>query len=151
MKELVEPIDVIGVELRTTNDNCRAFEDIPPFWESFMKNNMVTKIPNKQSDDVYAIYTNFENQGKNNKGMYSLIIGCAVKTGTKNSEGFAKVKIPTGQYRIFPVPKSRPDKVGEVWQDIWAIPDSEKKNWRFECEFERYHPSGDIDIYIGLK
>lgn len=148
---LQNPIHIIGIELRTTNDNGQAFTDIPPLWESFMKNNCGAQIPNKLDDNIYAVYTHFENAGKNNRGMYTMIIGCSVKPNTTAPAGFTTVTIPSGHYRVFPVKQGRPDKVGEAWQAIWAIPETEKKNWLFNCEFERYQTSGEIDIFIGVK
>lgn len=151
MKNLQTPIHVIGIELRTTNDNGLAFQAIPDFWGRFMKEGIAGKIPNKLNNDIYAVYTNFENEGKNNNGMYSLIIGCSVKPETILEPGFTKVTIPAGNYRVFPVEKGRQDKVGDAWREIWAIPQSEKNTWKFKCEFEHYQASGEIDIYIGKK
>lgn len=129
----------------------RSFKEIPPFWEQFMTENRMSKIPNKLNDDIYVIYTHFENAGKNNQGMYSMILGCQVKPNTPAPAEFTAVAIPSGAYRVFPVEKGRPDKVGEIWQSIWAIPQSEKTDWRFSCEFERYQASGEIDIFIGVN
>jgi predicted transcriptional regulator YdeE len=151
MSKLTNPIHIIGIELRTTNDNGRAFQDIPPFWEKFIKENCAAQISNKLDNDIYAVYTHFENPGKNNHGMYSLNIGCSVPANTMVPKGYASVIIPAGNYRVFPVEKNRSDKVGEAWQEIWALPASEKQDWSFNCEFERYCSSGEIDIYIGTK
>lgn len=151
MKYIKNPIQIIGIELRTTNDNGQAFNDIPLFWERFIKENCSAQIPHKLNNDIYAVYTNFENEGKNNFGTYSLILGCSVERYTSLADGFTQITIPAGYYRVFPVEKGRSDKVGEVWQSIWAIPDKEKRNWHFKCEFERYCASGEIDIFIGLN
>jgi predicted transcriptional regulator YdeE len=151
MNQFINPIHIVGIELRTSNDNGRAFVEIPPFWEQFLKNNYAAQIPDKLDEDIYAVYTHFENEGKNNRGLYSLIIGCAVKRNTEPPKGFSAVTIPSGQYRVFSVEGGRPDKVGLAWQDIWAIPENQKQNWRFSCEFERYRTSGEIDIFIGIK
>lgn len=151
MFKLSAPIPIIGRELRTTNDHGRSFQEIPPFWQRFMEENSIAQIPNKLDDDIYVVYTHFENEGKNNKGMYSMILGCQVKPNTEVPVGFTQVLIPADFYRVFPVESGRPDKVGEVWQAIWVIPDSEKRNWRFSCEFERYRASGEIDIFIGVN
>ena len=151
MHELSHPIHIIGKALRTSNDNGRAFTEIPIHWEQFMKNNTKEKIPNRMDDDIYAVYTHFENAGKNNRGLYTLIIGCRVTNHNKPPNGFDSVIIPAGKYRVFTVEPGRFDKVGDAWKNIWAIPENEKKNWSFNCEFERYQSSGEIDIFIGLK
>ena len=145
------PIHILGVELRTTNEGGRAFQDIPPFWQQFFQNNIAGSIPNKASEDIYGVYTHFDNEGKNNLGMYSLIIGCEVNTDAKCPTTLTSITIPKSQYHVFSVASSKPEKVGEKWQEIWEIPASEKKNWSFTCEFEHYKAKGGIDIYIGLK
>lgn len=149
MHQLKEPIYILGLELRTTNDHGQSFKDIPPFWEKFFKEGCITKIENKLADDIYGVYTDFENKGKNNQGMYSLIIGCPVAQNTVIPDGYKLIKIPAGNYLEFPVEKNRNDKVGEAWQKIWSIQD--KQNWLFNCEFERYSANGDICILIGIK
>lgn len=151
MKKLIYPIYIMGAALRTTNDNAQAFTDIPAFWERFLRENYAAKIPHRLSDDIYAVYTDFENAGKNNQGMYTLIIGYNVDFDAKPLPGLTAVTIPAGDYRIFSVEHNRQDQVGAAWQAIWAIPNSEKQGWSFTCEFERYRASGEIDIFIGLK
>lgn len=151
MKHLENPIKIIGIELRTTNDNGQSFHDIPPFWDRFIKENCVEKIPSKRDQNIYAVYTHFENAGKNNFGMYSLIIGCEVTDNAIIPDGFVSATIPAGNYRHFSVENGSPDKVGETWQKIWNIPANEKKSWRFQCEYECYRSSGEIDIFIGVN
>ena len=149
MTILKNPIHILGIELRTTNDHGQSFHDIPPFWETFMKEQYMNKIPNKLSSDIYAVYTHFENEGKNNTGMYSLILGCTVQPDALAQQDLVKITIPQGNYLMFPVDDNNPNNVGKAWQKIWGIPQHEKQSWTFHCEFERYHPTGGIEIYIG--
>ena len=151
MSKLLHPVYIIGVALRTTNDKGRAFSDIPPFWERFMRENYAAKISHKVNDDIYAVYTDFEHAGKNNQGMYTLIIGYNVGSDLEPPPGLTAVVIPSGNYRTFSVECNKPNNVGAAWQAIWAISESEKRTWSFTCEFEWYQASGEIDIFIGLK
>jgi len=148
------PINIIGIELKTTNDNGIAFKEIPPFWQKFYQENIIGKISNKLSNDVYAIYTNFENEGINNKGIYSLIIGCPVSDLNNVPENLVSFVIPPSDYAVFDVEKGKPDKVGEKWQEIWKLSEEDKdfdKKRSYIAEFEHYKSSGEINIYIGLK
>lgn len=148
------PLKIIGIELRTTNDNGKAFTEIPSFWQKFYQEGIIEKIPNKSSGEVYAIYTNFENEGKNNKGMYSLIIGCPVNNISDIPEGFISVIIPESKYAIFESDIGAPEKIGETWQKIWKISDEDKQfdaKRTYVSEFEQYKPSGKITIYIGIN
>ena len=68
MKKIDKKIEYRWHKLRTSN--AEAMQTIPPFWRSFIKKTFC-KNRNKVSDDVYAVYTNLENEGKNNGGVYS--------------------------------------------------------------------------------
>ncbi|MEJ7840011.1 MAG: hypothetical protein WKF81_14450, partial [Thermomicrobiales bacterium] len=60
-RELRAPLTIIGRQLRTANDV--AASTIPPFWGEFEATGSVKQIPNRLSDDVYAVYTHFANEG----------------------------------------------------------------------------------------
>jgi len=155
MKQLKHPAtNIIGIELRTTNENGKAFAEIPPFWGKFFAEGIVAQIPNKQSNDVYAIYTNFANEGQNNLGIYSLIIGCPVTSLENIPEGFVSVELANGNYNVFTVKENKAELVGEAWQEIWALSESDKE-WdsrrAYKAEFELYSESGEIEIFIGMK
>src|SRR5688572_1197314 len=135
MQKLEQPISIIGIEIRTTNENLKCAQDIPPLWERFFKENCMEKIENKLDQDIFAVYTHFENEGKNNNGMYSVIIGCQTTPDTIAPSGFTKIQIPQGKYHVFPVEEGRQDKVGDAWFAIWSIPQSEKTKWNYTCEF----------------
>jgi predicted transcriptional regulator YdeE len=151
LKNIDSPINIVGVELRTSNDNGRAFEEIPPFWEKFYTNAVSDMISNKKSMDVFSLYTNFENQGKNNQGMYSMIIGHEVESLEDLPSGFVGFTIPTSGYLVFPVEDGKVENVIKTWETIWNIPADDKKEWTFTCEFERYKSDGEIEVYIGTK
>jgi len=147
------PTPIIGVELKTTNDNNQAFQDIPPFWNRFYQEQIFEQIPNKHTDDIFALYTHFENHGINNHGIYSLIIGAHVTSLDTIPTGFVSTTIPHSDYVKFDVESKNPQKskneVGEKWLEIWNH--SFEHNRSFTCEFEQYKPSGDIAIFIGVN
>ena len=139
-----EDIKIVGLELRTSNNE--AMETIPPFWERFYGEDIMNKIAHKKSDDVYAVYTNFENEGVNNKGMYSLIIGAEVESFKNIPQGLISTTIVKQNREIFPVPEGKAENIGQTWMEIWQRDDLKKT---FLAEYERYHDKG-IDIYIGV-
>ncbi len=140
-----EPIYVVGIELKTSND--KAFKEIPLHWQKFYQESILDKIPNKVSHDVYAVYTNFQNEGKNNEGVYSFIIGSQVKNLDQVPPTFVATTIPKSNRQVFKVPAGHPEKVGEKWQEIWNT--NIKKT--YIADYERYQESGDISIFIGIK
>lgn len=141
-----ETLHIFGIELRTSNNE--AIQTIPPHWQRFAEEAVLARIPGKVSDEVYAVYTDFEHAGSSNQGTYSLIIGARVQAGTPLPEGLARAVIPASQRAVFPVEKGRFDLVGAKWQEIWGRTDLEKT---FIAEYERYSAGGEIDIFIGIE
>jgi predicted transcriptional regulator YdeE len=144
--ELDEAIHVIGIELRTTNEE--AFQTIPPHWKRFTEEDVSGRIAGKQSGDVYAVYTHFQNAGRNNQGLYSLVLGVPVDAAATVPQGLTRVVVPASLRAVFPVEKGRFDLVGAKWQEIWQRGDLAKT---FIADIERYRPDGEIDILIGIE
>lgn len=76
VETLTDAITVIGIELHT--HNLEAAQTIPPHWQRFTQEAVLAQIPAKCGDDVFAVYTHFEHAGRDNTGLYSLVIGAAV-------------------------------------------------------------------------
>ncbi len=148
MQTLQQPhaIHVIGIELRT--NNLVAQQTIPPHWQRFSQEGVLSRIPGKLSDEVLAVYTDFENAGRNNQGEYSLVIGAAVATSTSAPADMVRVVIPASRRAVFAVAPGRFDLVGAKWQEIWWRHDLRKT---FIAEYERYRANGEIEILIGLE
>lgn len=141
-----QAIHVIGIELRTRNDE--AFRTIPGHWQRFTEEAVPAKVPGKLSDDVYAVYTNFQNAGRDNQGVYSLVIGVAAPAGAAVPAGFTRAVIPASPRAVFPVEKGRFDQVGEAWQAIWQRGDLGKT---FIADYEHYRADGRIAILVGIE
>ncbi|MBX7146080.1 MAG: GyrI-like domain-containing protein [Alphaproteobacteria bacterium] len=144
MKNIQEPITIVGLELKTSN--AIAAETIPLHWQKFYQENILDKISNKISSDIYAVYTHFKNIGKYEECVYSLIIGVAVKTIERLPESLVSFTIMPETRKIFNV-KNGPQSVGEKWFEIWQQP----LQRTFIADYEHYQSSGTIDIFIGVK
>lgn len=70
------PFKVIGIAVRTTNENDQAAKDIAELWGKFMNDNVLDAIPNKIDDTVYSIYTDYESD---HTKPYTTILGCRVE------------------------------------------------------------------------
>lgn len=151
MANLKQPIYVVGLSVRTSNENQQSFQDIPALWGKFMSQGITDKVKNKLNDNIYVVYTNFEHEGVNNSGMYTTYIGCAVAKDDVEQPDLVSTMVPAGEYRHFAVADNNPENVGPEWQKIWAMPAAEKANWSFKAEYECYHANGEIDIFIGLR
>ena len=141
---------ITGISLRTSNDDDRATRDIPSFWQRFYEEKTVEKIKRRVSDERYAVYTHFENEGKNNRGMYTMIIGCAVDVVDPADR--VSVTIPEGRYAVFTCQNS-PASMVATWQKIWQLSVDEPafdKQKTYYADYEHYLPSGEVNISIGL-
>jgi predicted transcriptional regulator YdeE len=144
--ESTESFTIAGLELRTTNE--QAFETIPAHWERFHRGGALAAIPGRASDDVYAVYTNFEHPGVDNLGVYSLILGARVTGAQDVPPGMTAITVAAARHAVFTVATGHPERVGARWQDIWGCTDIAKS---YLCDHERYRPNGAIDIFVGTR
>ena len=147
----IEPFKVIGIAVRTTNENNQAAQDIPVLWEKLMKENIVENIPNKIDNAIYSIYTDYE---KDHTKPYTTLLGCKVENLDIIPEGMIGKSFEGGNYVKF-TPKGNlaEDLVINEWIKIWNM-DLERI---FTADFEVYgekaqNPSdAEVDILIAVK
>jgi predicted transcriptional regulator YdeE len=108
--------DVVGIAVRTTNQNGQSQKDISELWTKFMDNDVMNQIASRVSDDIYSVYTDYETD---HTGPYTAILGCRVIALDKIPDGFTSVSIPAGCYNAYHLEGRFPDNVGEAWQQIW--------------------------------
>ena len=142
---------VIGVPLRTINK--KSAKDIPPFWESFFNDRTAGRIPNKKSDTIMAVYTDYE---KGKEGAYTLIIGLPVLSLTEIPEGMVGITIPEGKFAHIEVKGDVKTAIPEAWQSIWDDEKlEEQRAYTFDYEIydERAADPNNaiVDIYLALK
>jgi len=63
---------IVGISVRTTNQNGQAMQDIGNLWQRFFSEQLLAKIPNKVSDAIYSIYTDYQ---KDYTEPYTCIVG----------------------------------------------------------------------------
>lgn len=141
-----EAMTVVGIELRTTNQE--AMQTIPPHWQRFGQEGVLDRISGRLDGDVLAVYTHFAHAGRDNTGLYSLVIGAQVAPDAPVPAGMVRVVVPASRRAIFPVLPASFDRVGPAWGAVWAQTTLPKT---FVAEYERYAAHGDISISIGLE
>ena len=138
-------IRVMGLELRTSN--AEAMRTIPAFWQRISEEQTLQRISARLSQDIYAVYTNFEHAGVSNDGLYSLIVGAAVPAIAPLPSGMAHAVLPAGQRAVFDVPGNDRMRVPEAWQQVWQATDLPKA---YVADYEVYRADGGIQLFIGL-
>ena len=112
-----EPIHIVGVKHRTTNENKKAMQEIPVFWSKFIEEKTIDLIPNKTGSELYALYTNFED---GRSGAYDIIIGSKVSSLEDIPDGLVGITIPGGTYAKVVAKGALAPALLEAWQGIWA-------------------------------
>ena len=140
-------IFIAGIAVRTTNQNERSQTDIGSLWTKFMTENIATQIESRVSDDIYCVYTDYEND---HTGWYTAVLGCQI-TEPDESGGMFTALIPKGSYRVYKPEGKFPDCVADTWRQIWCdcparsyIADYDLYKAGAEC-FEKTK----TEIYVG--
>ena len=113
----IKPFQVIGISIRSTNENGQAATDIDWLWAKFMTESILQKIPNKISDDILSKYTNYESD---HTKPYDTILGCKVSSLDMIPEGMVGQFFEGGTFAKF-ISKGDVTKgaVYNSWVEIW--------------------------------
>lgn len=151
MKTTIEKFYIIGISVRTTNEGGHAANDIPQLWNRFMSEDIASKIPNKASNDVYGIYTEYEGDFTQ---PYTTVIGCKVDNLDNIPSGLIGLTIETCNYEKFTAEgKLSDDIVLKKWMEIWKS----NMDRAYLSDFEIYGKKSmdmehaEVDIFIAVK
>lgn len=123
---------VVGIQCRTSNASHAGPNDIPRHWEKFYTEDTPNQIPNKMSNEVIALYCDYEGDYTQ---PYSLVIGCPVSSLDQIPQGMVAKIIPAGSYAVFRAIGEHPKSLIETWGKIWQ-----------QVDLERTY-TGDYEIY----
>lgn len=147
-KKDIKSIKIVGISLKTTNENNQAAKDIPILWDKFFKENISDKIENKKSNEIYALYTDYEGDFMK---PYSVVLGHEVENFENIPEGMTAKEIPSSSYAVFQA--ESPKKVISAWQNIWKT----SLNRKYLVDFEVYKTVNSsidmpsIEICVGIE
>lgn len=148
---IIEQYYIIGMAIRTTNENGQSGIDIPLLWHTFMTENIAAQIPNKVDNTVYSVYTDYE---LDHTKPYTTIFGCRVSSLNEIPRGLTGTTIEGGKYAVITAKGRLSDNiVFNEWQKIWSadIPRT------FKADFEVYgtkaqNPAdAEVDIFLSVS
>lgn len=149
----LQALKVIGISVRTTNENGQAAQDIPAMWNKFMTEDVLNKIPNKINSDIYSIYTDYESDYTK---PYTTILGCQVSSFDNLPEGFVTKTIDVGNYSKFTVKGDlKQNIVYNKWVNIWNMENQLERDYK--ADFEIYGEkaqdmsNAEVDIFVSVK
>lgn len=143
---------IIGILTRTTNKDSKAQQDLGNLWGLFFTQNIFDKIPNKVSNEVLAIYTDYKSDFTED---YTTIIGVPVSTLDKIPEGLIGREFQTENFQKFTAKGEMPNAVVNTWIDIWNR--DKELNRKYTYDFEVYGKNSqngensEVEIYIAKK
>ncbi len=149
--KIIPSFSIIGLAIRTTNQNGQAVKDIPGLWNRFFKEDILSRIPNKVSDELYCIYTEYE---KDHTLPYTTFLGCKVSSLEEMPEDMDGIHIPQNQYRHFTAEGNLAEGiVYEAWEKIWGsdLPRTYTADFEVYGEKAQNPQDAKVDIFIGIQ
>ena len=150
-KTTIQTFAIIGLSIRTTNENQQAMQDIPALWAKFFAENTLAKIPNKVDDTLYCIYTDYE---KDYTRPYTTLLGCKVESLDEIPDGLSGRLIKGGTYTTFTATGNINEGiVAQEWIKIW----NSNLERAYTADIEVYGEKAqnpekaEIDILIAIK
>ncbi len=147
----IKPFRVIGIAVRTTNENGQAIKDIGALWDRFLKDGIHQTIPNRIDDAIYSIYTDYESD---HTKPYTTILGCLVESLNNIPEGMTGKSFDGGKYvKLSAIGNLADGLVGDKWGEIWNM----DLNRVFSSDFEVYGEKAknpdhaEVDFFIAVK
>lgn len=143
---------IIGIKTRTTNKNNQAQEDLSKLWDQFISENIFDKILNKTSNDILAIYTDYQSDFNE---YYTALIGVPVSTLHEIPEGLIGSEFQPDNFEKFIANGEMPNAVVKTWIDIWNR--DEELNRKYTYDFEVYGENSqkgsnsEVEIFIATK
>lgn len=147
----IKPFKVIGISVRTTNENGQAAKDIPMLWEKMINEDIVNSIPNRKDNTLYSIYTDYE---KDHTKPYTTVLGCKVENLDNIPEGMTGYSFEGGDYVKFTTKGDlSKDLVINEWLKIWEMDLGRIFTADFEIYGEKAQDPSDaeVDILIAVK
>lgn len=146
----IEPFKVIGIGVRTSNNNGEAARDIGALWNKFMNENIGDKIKTRVTEEIVSVYTNYESD---HLKPYDTILGVKVSSLDDIPEGMVGASVNGGTYAKFISQGDlTKDAIYKTWMEVWNTP----LNRSYTTDFELYgeksiNPTdGEAEILVAI-
>ncbi|MES2518202.1 MAG: GyrI-like domain-containing protein [Bacteroidota bacterium] len=146
----INTFSVIGIAVRTTNENGQSGVEVPALWQKFMSEGILEKIPNKIDHSLYCIYTDYE---KDHTKPYTTLLGCKVESLDNIPNGMVGKRFAEGNYhKITAQGNILQGMVFNEWLKIWNsdLPRSFKADFEIYGEKAQNPENAEVDIFISI-
>lgn len=142
----IEAFKVIGIAIRTSNNNNQSAQDIGQLWNRFMAEGIAEKIPNKMETSVLSIYTNYEGD---HTLPYDTVLACKVNSLDDIPEGMVGMTIGGGTFAKFVSRGALEDGIIiNSWKAIWETELDRAYLADYELYDERAQNPADVEVDI---
>ena len=140
----IEPFMIIGISVRTTNENNQAAKDIGDLWGRFMSQNILGEIPNKIDSTIYSLYTDYESD---HTKPYTTILGCKVSNLHSIPDGMIGKSFDGGNYvKLSAKGDLMKGLIVNKWTEIWNMNLDRAFTADFEVFGEKAQNPNDAEI-----
>lgn len=148
----INSFQIIGISIKTANNDLEKLQhDMQGLWNRFISEKIAERIPNKISNDVYCIYTDYE--GDYTK-PYLALLGCRVENLNDILAGLTGKHLNGGMYIKKTVKGNLfAGIVAEAWKEIWEL-DIKRT---YHADFEIYSinaanpENAEVEILVGVE
>ncbi|MGQ1889346.1 GyrI-like domain-containing protein [Thermophagus sp. OGC60D27] len=147
----IDKFKLVGLKLKgkTTNENNQSGKDCGYLWQKFQTEKISERIPEKLSDEIYAVYYDYESD---ETSPFSYFIGCKVAENTDVPHDLDQLIIPARQYQKFTAKGVMPHCIADTWKKIW----NSNMNRKFAFDFEVYDERSkdwnhaEVDLFLSI-
>jgi predicted transcriptional regulator YdeE len=150
-KVKIEPFMIIGISVRTTNENNQSAKDIADLWGKFMSENVLGAIPNKIDNEIYSIYTDYDSD---HTKPYTAMLGCKVSNLNSIPDRMIGKSFEGGNYvKLSAKGDLMKGLIVNMWTEIWSMDLNRAFTTDFEIFGEKAQNPNDaeIDFLIAVK
>jgi predicted transcriptional regulator YdeE len=147
----IDGFNIIGISVRTSNRNNQSAQDLAKLWGEFYEKGLFDKIPNKVSNDIYSIYTDYKSDFTDE---YTTVIGMQVTSLDDIPGGLIGQQFSSDNFIRFVAKGSMPKAIVDVWTDVWNR--DKELNRKYSYDFEVYGDKSqngedsEVDVYIAV-
>jgi predicted transcriptional regulator YdeE len=150
-KVKIDPFNIIGISVRTTNENEQGGKDIAGLWGRFLSEGLLNAIPGKVDGTIYSLYTDYE--GDHTK-PYTAILGCKVKSLETIPDGMVGRTFEGGDYvKITAKGGLTKGLIVSEWIKIWALDLDRAFSADFEVFGEKAQnpATAEVDFLVAVN
>ncbi|MBO6516552.1 MAG: AraC family transcriptional regulator [Bacteroidia bacterium] len=142
---------LIGIAVETTNKNNQAEADIAALWERFYTEEITELVPNKQSLEIYSVYTDY---ASDHTDAYTVILGHKVHTVDEVPDGLVLKEFGEARVVKYVATGKMPEAIVKTWGEIWADQSIKRA---YSYDFEVYDDrsllgdAAEADIFISVR